>query len=89
MSNKALEVLSQTEFDECIHGSVPEGTKVAHKFGERKNGKEQQLHDCGIVYYPQNPYLLCVMTKGKNISELLPIIKHVSKEVYDEVSSRN
>jgi beta-lactamase class A len=89
MSNKALDVLSQTEFDEGIHGGVPEGTKVAHKFGERKNGDEQQLHDCGIVYYPQNPYLLCVMTKGKNISELLPIIQRVSKEVYEEVEGRN
>jgi beta-lactamase class A len=89
MSEKALEVLSQSAFIDGIVAGVPEGTKVAHKFGERKNGDEQQLHDCGIVYYPENPYLLCIMTKGKNISELLTVIQHVSKEVHKEVKERS
>jgi beta-lactamase class A len=89
MSNKALELLSQSVFKSGLVAGVPKGIKVAHKFGERKNGDEQQLHDCGVVYFLKNPYLLCVMTKGNSIQELEPIIAQVSKKVYEEVASRN
>jgi hypothetical protein len=65
---------------------VPSGTVVAHKFGERvlpsKNVK--QLHDCGIVYYPQFPYVLCVMTRGNDFVTLQQAIKGVSDIVYRE-----
>ncbi len=89
MSDKALGLLTNSVFKEGIVAGVPTGTKVAHKFGEQKNGNEQQLHDCGIVYYPQNPYVLCVMTKGKDIAVLESVIKQVSKKVYQEVEERN
>ena len=89
MSDKALEVLSRSEFKDGLTVGVPSNVKVAHKFGEQKNGEEQQLHDCGIVYYPPNPYVLCVMTRGTNIPDLERIIQTVSKEVYMEVESRN
>lgn len=89
MSNKALQLLTRADFNNGIVSGVPEGIKIAHKFGERKAGIEQQLHDCGIVYYIPNPYLLCVMTKGSNILDLEPIIQQISKDVYDEVKSRN
>lgn len=88
MSDKALGILSNSVFKDGIVAGVPQGTKVAHKFGEQKNGDIQQFHDCGIVYH-ENPYLLCVMTRGDNMQELTPIIQEISKKVYNEVSSRN
>jgi beta-lactamase class A len=89
MSDKALKLLSQSSFKDGIVAGVPEKTRIAHKFGEQRNGNEQQLHDCGIVYYPNNPYVICVMTKGYETTELTPIIKEISKKVYDEIESRN
>jgi beta-lactamase class A len=75
LSEKVLELLSETTFTCGIVAGVPSDIKVSHKFGENTN----ELHDCGIVYYPQRPYLLCVMTKGKSISDLSGIIANISK----------
>jgi len=88
MSNQALKLLSQSDFDAGIVGGLPSGIEVAHKFGEREAGSDQQLHDCGIVYYQPDPYILCVMTRGKNISNLAPVIQSISQQVYNEVQSR-
>jgi beta-lactamase class A len=89
-SQDALKILSQTDFNGGIVAGVPEGTTVAHKFGERSNFIDdlKELHDCGIVYYDSNPYLICVMTEGHQFLQLLDVIKNVSKMVYDEVNSR-
>ena len=54
LSDKALSMLKQTTFTDGIVGGVPGNISVAHKFGEQKKGTEQQFHDCGIVYYPNN-----------------------------------
>lgn len=89
MSNKALGILSKSEFKDGIVAGVPSNVQVAHKFGEQKNGNEQQLHDCGLVYYPPSPYTICVMTKGTNINNLEAVIQKVSKDVYAEVEKRN
>lgn len=89
MSDKALELLSKSGFKDGLEAGTPGNIEVAHKFGEQKNGTEQQLHDCGIVYYPPNPYVLCVMTRGDSLAELETIIQHISKETYEEVTSRN
>jgi beta-lactamase class A len=68
---------------------VPAGIPVAHKFGETGQvGGERQLHDCGIVYYPNSPYILCIMTRGNNFEELPNIIKQISSEVYKHVDGQ-
>lgn len=87
-SERILSMLAQSTFDQGIVAGVPQNTKVANKFGERFIGEEKQLHDCGIIYFPQNPYLLCVMTRGKDFNELAGVISALSKMVYEEVDSR-
>jgi hypothetical protein len=64
---------------------------VAHKFAERSDPQtgEKQLHDCGIVYYPRHPYLLCVMTKGPGFEGLAGVVARVSRMVYSEVDAQN
>ncbi len=87
-SEKALRLLSETAFDQGIVAGLPPSSsiKVAHKFGERKvNTLTKQLHDCGIVYYPGKPYLLCIMTRGGNFDQLATFISQVSKKVYDSI----
>ena len=47
----------------------------------------RQLHDCGIIYYPNNTYLLCIMTRGKDFKQLESVIAGISKTVYEVVAS--
>ena len=89
-SEKALSLLSKTKFKEGLPAGVPQGIQIAHKFGEREilEINEKQFHDCGIIYYPQNPYLLCIMTRGKDMNVLINTIGEISEMVYKEVDSR-
>lgn len=93
MSERALELLAQSSFKNGLVAGLPQDIKVAHKFGERlrmtDDGVEtKQLHDCGIVYFPKNPYMLCVMTRGNDYKKLEGVIADVSKMFYEEVQSR-
>lgn len=90
MSKKALDLLTRVEFKGGIVAGVPPGTVVAHKFGERRLADSAlvQLHDCGIVYYPRQPYLLCVMSRGKDLFKLTEVLRDVSAEVYREVDAQ-
>lgn len=88
-SGKLLTWLSESTFEHGIRPGVPKEVPVAHKFGEREfeNGIKQ-LHDCGIVYYPDNPYSLCIMTEGKEWEPLRSLIGEISHMVYEEVDAR-
>lgn len=86
MSNKALELLNKADFEEGLVAGVPPNIQTAQKFGESKSPDNQkQLHDCGIVYYPKHPYLLCVMTKGNAYEHLIPAIRNISRSTFEEV----
>lgn len=92
-SEKALELLSQSAFkDGIVSGTLDHTFPIAHKFGERVrmvDGKLlNELHDCGIIYEPNNPYLLCIMTRGKNLEPLKTIIQEISKIVYESNSEK-
>lgn len=97
MSEKALSWLGQSTFDKGLAAGVPLGIPIAHKFGERgllpenfAPGVElfKELHDCGIIYHPQQHYLLCVMTKGNDLQKLTPIIDDISKVVYQYIDKK-
>ncbi len=88
-SEYALQLLSDTSFVDGLRASVPESITIAHKFGERKTRMDlQQFHDCGIVYYPGHPYLLCVMTRGKDVTKLIDAIRETSGFVYKEINTQ-
>lgn len=89
-SELALEILANTDFDRGVVAGVPRTLTVSHKFGERAYYADsvpvsKQLHDCGIVYYPQKPYILCVMTRGNNFDDQAAFIREVSKLFYQEL----
>ncbi len=89
-SEKVLSILSQTTFKEGLRAGVPAGVTVADKFGEREIGEnnQKQLHDCGIIYYPEKPYILCIMTRGNNFEKLAAVIKNISSLVYQEIDKK-
>lgn len=87
-SEGALTLLAQTKFKNGLVAGVPQEVLVAHKFGEREFEGQKQLHDCGIVYSGKNPYLLCIMTRGKDFNELAKVIAELSRTTYEEVTSQ-
>jgi len=88
-SEQVLTWLEKSDFNKGLKMGIPNNIKIANKFGERIDSKGvKQLHDCGVIYYPDNPYLLCVMTKGDDFKELERVIGYISREVYNEFDSR-
>lgn len=80
LSQKALDLTTDTEEESLISAGVPPQIQVAHKFGERADG----VSDCGIVYHPGSPYFLCIMVKTKRI-EGKTLIGNLSKIIYDSI----
>jgi beta-lactamase class A len=60
-SQYILDLLTITEFSEMLPAGVPDNIPVAHKVGLID---EQIYNDCGIVYIPQRPYALCMISKS-------------------------
>ncbi len=87
-SNEVLEILSQSVFEGGI-AKVPEGVRVAHKFGEATRttpeGKvlSRVLNHCGIVYKPGRPYIVCIMVEGNDFDEEKRVIERIAETVYD------
>lgn len=87
-SEATLNMLSQTEFNKGITAKLPSNIRVSHKFGIREENGLKQLHDCGIVYYPKTPYLLCVITKGFDYDKMAAAIANISEEIYKDISTK-
>lgn len=90
-SEKALELLSHSTFNQGITASLPKNITVSHKFGERQylETGEKQLHDCGIVYDAKKPYLLCIMTRSNNFSDAAKTVAKISKTTFDAINNSN
>lgn len=92
MSEKLLDLLVEAQYKDGLVASVPSGVKAAQKYGEYVavdaggNPIGYELHDCGIIYKPASPYLLCVMTRGKQLDTLTSVIQHISKLVYAQTA---
>ncbi len=95
-SEQAMALLAQSDFRDGLVAGVPNQIAVAHKFGESYDQndavtglKQEQLHDCGVIYYPKHPYVLCIMTKGDgSIQSLERSIQDVSRVVFEDVDKR-
>jgi beta-lactamase class A len=96
LSEKALQILNETDFEDGLVAGVPKGITVSHKYGlfnflsDTGEILSKEFHDCGIIYYPQNPYLLCVMTKisSGNTLKAENIISDISSLVYKEINNQ-
>lgn len=83
-SEYALQLLSESAFKEGIAAGIPEGTGIAHKFGERIQQNERELHETAIVY-TSRPYLIAIMSSGNDSRVLAGFLKECSKLTYDFV----
>jgi beta-lactamase class A len=85
-SELAGELLGDSEFNEGLKKGLPSTVKIAHKFGEAGINAEKQLHESGIIYLDNRPYLLTVMTRGNDMKKLSNLISEISSLVYHDMS---
>ncbi len=89
MSEKALSLLSKTDFKDGLVAQIPGTVVIAHKYGENVSSHDGktidlvELHDCGIAYVPSNPYFICIMTKGHSVESLKQAIQKISATIYN------
>lgn len=87
-SERVLDLLTRAQYKDGIVTGVPPEVTVAQKFGEYVASDASgdpigyELHDCGIVYHPSAPYILCVMTRGSDLKNLTGIIQQISHLTY-------
>ncbi len=90
-SNMALEFLSKSDYRLGLKRLLPPNVVMSHKFGsyyhfDQKNQVDnQQLHHFGLVYFPNKPYILGVMTKSANQKIGEELIAQISAITYNEV----
>ena len=87
-SEYCTELLSHSDFNQGLVNGLPPEIKVAHKFGEARDrdGISANFSESGIVYVGSSPYLLTVMTRGKNNVVLPAVISMISKKVFEMIS---
>jgi beta-lactamase class A len=86
-SEYAAGLLSNCDFQEGFVKGFPKGVKVWQKFGEwRSAGQNYELHESGIVFIRDTPYLLTVMTKGADTEKLAAAIRSICKVTCENVS---
>jgi beta-lactamase class A len=88
-SEYAINLLEKSEFKDGIIKGIPEkNIFIAHKFAEAGDIENRQLHETALLYIKGKPYLITIMTKGKNgadYSKLEPMIQKITNIIYNEV----
>lgn len=84
-SQKLLEWMSETLFDDFLQPGIPASVRFSHKIGE--DGINNTYLDSGIVYVPNRPYILTVAIAGRTEKEAKAIMREVSQAAYDYVTS--
>ncbi len=86
-SQAILDTLTDTRVESLLSSKLPWEVQVSHKYGERQDA----LHDCGVVYHPINPYLICMMSSDIDLLKAKDMISQMSLDVYNfvEEASQN
>jgi beta-lactamase class A len=80
-----VEFLSNTIFKSRLTKLIPSETKVAHKIGTQVG----EVHDAGIVFHQEHPYIIVVYTKGftqtSTAEELIAEISRQTLAYFDKI----
>lgn len=87
LSDKALELLTKSEYNNGLTRYIGDKMSVAHKFGEKNIDGVFQLHEGGIFFTGSLDYVLIVMTRGKKQEAMADFIADVSKLIVDNLVS--
>lgn len=89
MSKKALSYLGAEDFPQGMHSALPPTVGIEGKFGEKvlfdEKGKvsDTELHEVGIILDGDHPFMLGIMTSGRDLPTLEKIIQKITHDVYE------
>ena len=85
-SDFALELLSKSDFKEGFSKGIPANVNMSEKFGESGNLDMKELHETAIIFLANKPYIITIMTKGKELEKLPEVLKESSYLVYNHLN---
>jgi len=88
-SEFALSLLTKGAYKNGFLKNADPATVVAHHYSTLAMNKGQELHEVGIFYMEDQPYLLGVMTRGKDLKQLSTALSDISTMVHSTVRSTN
>ncbi len=88
-SEYCTELLTHSDFAGGLLSGLPKDIKVAHKFGEAGDAGMAHFSESGIVYIKNAPYLLTIMTKGKDLRTLPSVVASISRKVYEQINLKS
>lgn len=77
-ANELLEFLTDTVFESWMTAGLPDGTRLAHKFGRELHA----VNDAGIVF-TENPYVIVIMGDKIVEREADEVIPKISRMIYE------
>lgn len=77
-SNKMIEDLTNTAYEDRIPQGVPEGIQVAHKVGSETG----VVSDAGIIFTPKDPFVLVVLSQNTAPKAAQENFPEIVKEIY-------
>lgn len=78
-TNEMLGLLKDQKLNNKLPKDLPDGVEIAHKTGELN----EYSHDAGIVYLPNDNYIIVVMTQTNNPDQAVDTIGQLSRNVYE------
>ncbi len=86
-SEKALAVLAESNPTNGVGLGLQNDLKISQRYRIRSYTENGQTflenHACGIIYYPQHPYLVCLMSIAKNKSDIDNLFREINTAVYN------
>jgi beta-lactamase class A len=98
LSEKALRYLARSVFRDGMAAGIPHDVNLASKAGERvipasdtegTPSEVLQLHEFGIIYHPERPFLLGITARGGDFQDLARVIRDITSLVYAEVDKQS
>lgn len=93
-SQYALDLLTKINDDVYISAGLPKDIMAARKYGEYSvqinNLNLVTYSDCGIIYHPKSPFMICVMVQGdRDYTIASKIIGDLTRTAYNYVTDYN
>lgn len=85
-SSYVLEILTNTIFTDKIPAGVPANILVSHKVGvfSRVDSNDKVFTDCGIIYAPERPYILCIFVQATD-EVAQKHMSYISKMIFEYI----